>query len=226
MQSKPGRTPKSSKKTKEIKEEVLEESNLSFIEKFQNRIAVVKKDGSFQREDGSVGEKKNILEFTASTLENSFELENKKEVNVKKEKKNGKEKNNFNDGEIGCNNIKGGGPKRKVAFKPYTLDDYRTQKQQFQGLRKLGGLGPDLANEELKKKKKSFEKKIVYGNLVAQKNKEEISKIKKHKTPQKSLDKIVEVNSSSQEEQVLDTAIDEVIEKNGNNNSERKLRFV
>mmetsp|Transcript_4600 Transcript_4600/g.17358 ORF Transcript_4600/g.17358 Transcript_4600/m.17358 type:complete len:518 (-) Transcript_4600:1654-3207(-) len=67
--------------------------------------------------------------------------------------------------------------RRKVEFKPYTIDDYKSMKMKTKGLEKLGGLGPDLDNDVLKKRRQKQERMKNYAKLIMKENAEFLSNV-------------------------------------------------
>lgn len=62
-------------------------------------------------------------------------------------------------------------PRRKVNYKPYTMDDYKNMNRPVV----LGSLGPDLMNEELQKKQQKLERVRQYARGVSEYNAQKIA---------------------------------------------------
>lgn len=69
--------------------------------------------------------------------------------------------------------------KRKIDFQPYTIDDYKSMKMKVKGLEKLGGLGPDLESEEVKKKREKQERMKKYAKLIKKENADYLTNVPK-----------------------------------------------
>ncbi|KAK2960520.1 hypothetical protein BLNAU_4418 [Blattamonas nauphoetae] len=74
---------------------------------------------------------------------------------------------------------------KSINYKPYTLQDYKDIKGQPA---KRGGLGPDLDNEELKKKRAEKERQQEYAKKQRELNREKMAKEKEREQKRKEKD--------------------------------------